>query len=1396
MAVTALLVFLALAIAGRCARAADPNVLITEFMASNGGKQVNSLHDELGNSPDWIEIYNADSVEADLTGWYLTDNARKLTKWQFPPTLLPPQTYLVVFASGRDTNVLGQLHTNFKLAAGGKYLGLADADGNVVSAFAPAYPAQQTDISYGRDRLDPSVVGYFSDPTPGAPNSTCSPGFGSDVEYSQVSGTFLNDFTLTLTTADTNCDIRFLVVTNNVRSGSPPLTNLPTADSPLYTGPIQITNTAQVRARTFSRQAGFLPGSVHTESYVKLSPAAAAFTSALPIMLFHNLGGGPVPMADAEVRQSGILMVFEPVHGVSSLTNPPALVTRVGLHTRGRITAGLPQWPLSLDFWNDYNDKNDLEFIGLPAESRWVLYPPDFIDFSLIRNPLIHQISRDVGRYSPRTRFAECFFNTNGGTVAFSPPAGGDYFGFYTIEEKIKRGPNRVNITKLNPQNRTLPTMTGGYMLKIDNSGPTETTFYDAYSENPIVFVDPPHLGMASAARRPQLNYISSYFETFGAALWGPNYTNSTSGYAAYIDVDSWIDHHLLECFFQNVDAFRLSGFFFKDREKKIEMGPMWDLHLTMQGQANQWNGGGTDFFYGTNNGNGVRWWPRLFTDPDFWQRWIDRWTALRTNVLTTSHIYAVMDSLGSQLAQAAPREQTRWGYGGQYQQEISSLKTWISNRFSFIDGNFLRAPVFSGNGGAITSGFPLTVTAATREANSTIYYTLDGTDPRLPGGSVSPSALSNLNAVTLTPTHNTRVFARNWNAAHRNPTGAGNPPISSSWSGPTVATFVVEPPPLAITEIMYHPAPDTAGTNDSSQFEFIELKNVGDGPLDLAGIRFTNGIEFTFSATNAITNLGPGQYLVLARNQQVFLSRYPWVTNLAGQYSGTLNNAGEELYLEGALQEPILGFSFSSQWYPATDGAGASLVIRNEYAPFYTWTNPASWRASTRPGGSPGQADPSPPEISPVLVNEALSHPKGSALDSIELYNPNPGPLPLGGWFLTDNLKRPTKYCIPDGTIIPGDGYLVFDRSQFGNNGSNSFGLSSLGDAAYLFSGDGTNLTGYGHGFQFGAQLKGVTFGRYVTSDGQEHFVAQRTNTLGSANAYPLVGPVVINEIMYAPPPFGLGPDTQDEYLELRNFSSQAVPLFDSDRPTNTWDLDGAIQFTFPPGTWMPLRSYALVVSFDPFQDPARLSWFQQHYGIDASTPVFGPYQGSLADEGPGVGLYRPDKPVAAPSPLAGSVPRVLVEGVHYSSLPPWPAAASGTGNSLQRLASVAFADDPANWLAGPPTPGALNNGAFTVDTDHDGVPDELELLAGTDPLDPHDYLHLDPISIQGTNCVLQFTAHSGHTYSIEEADQLGSTNTWTLAQGQIHGIDGPMTVVEPLTPTARFYRLSVTAD
>lgn len=122
-------------------------IRINEFMAVNDI----GLDDEDRDEEDWIELYNAGMNTVDLEGWYLTDDVNNLTRWAFPEVTLAPDTYLVVFASGKNRrDPLAVLHTNFKLKGSGEYLGLVRPDGwTVVSEFFPTYPKQAPDVSYG-----------------------------------------------------------------------------------------------------------------------------------------------------------------------------------------------------------------------------------------------------------------------------------------------------------------------------------------------------------------------------------------------------------------------------------------------------------------------------------------------------------------------------------------------------------------------------------------------------------------------------------------------------------------------------------------------------------------------------------------------------------------------------------------------------------------------------------------------------------------------------------------------------------------------------------------------------------------------------------------------------------------------------------------------------------------------------------------------------------------------------------------------------------------------------------------------------------------------------------------------------------------------------------------------
>ncbi len=504
--------------------------------------------------------------------------------------------------------------------------------------------------------------------------------------------------------------------------------------------------------------------------------------------------------------------------------------------------------------------------------------------------------------------------------------------------------------------------------------------------------------------------------------------------------------------------------------------------------------------------------------------------------------------------------------------------------------------------------------------------------------------------------------------------------------------TFVGDPSPaqryLRITEIFYHPDPIPGLPHDAPDFEYLELKNTGPIALDLQGIRLTEGVQFAFPGGTP-TPLAPSASVLVVRNPAAFTARFGAVADIAGPFSGALDSNGETLRLEDSHGEKILEFAYDNRWYPITDGLGFSLVVRDETVPWDQWGTAAHWRPSARIGGSPGLPDPPPPAPMTVVVNEALVHTDPPQVDAIELWNPGPGAVDIGGWFLTDDFFTPKKYRFPQDTILEPDAYRVLSEADFNPQPGlpPGFAFSSTGDEVFLFSGDdATNLVGTFHGFEFGASPNGVAFGRYVNSQGEEHFVLASAYTPGSTNAPPLIGPVVVSEIMYHPADSDGGDNDLDEYLELRNIAATNVPLYSPAYPTNTWRLRNAVDFDFPIGATIAADSHLLVVGFNP-ANAILLSEFRSTYQLDSSVAVFGPWTGKLDNSGETVELLRPD------NPNSNAVPYIVMEKVAYRDQAPWPEAADGFGSSLQRQPVLAFGNDPVHWFASSPTPGAVNS-------------------------------------------------------------------------------------------------------
>ncbi|MFV2067007.1 MAG: CotH kinase family protein [Pirellulales bacterium] len=607
---------------------------------------------------------------------------------------------------------------SFRLSSSGEYLALVRPDATVAHAFAPAYPPQYTDVSYGI-AADGVSVGFLASPTPGAANLQLR---SEQVQFDRSAGLFSDPFVLTLSVETPGTTIHY--TTDN---------SLPSEGSPVYTEPLVITETTRVRAVAVT--PGLAASTPASEWFVRVDSDLEGFTSNLPIVALDSFGGGRISDQRFEFHA---MSIFEPdpVTGRSSLFDTPALQTRAGLKIRGSSTARQPKKSFRVETWDARGMDQDIEPLGLPADSDWILYAPYTWDRAMLRNVFMYQLSNEMGRYAVRTRFVEVYQNTDGGDLSAD-----DYRGVYVLMETIKRGADRVDVERLRPTDVTEPDIAGGWMLKIDRPDPGETGFVGAGKG--LLYVEPRREDVTPE----QAAWIKDYFDALGTSLGN---SDPETGYAQFIDVDSWIDHHILNVLAMNADALRLSTFLHKRRDGKVEMGPIWDFDRALESEdgrdddPNRWSGGGDATAYFD-----YPWWNQLFDSPDFWQKWVDRWTELRQTLYTDQYFGSMIDRLADQLAEAEVRNFELWSgvrpNGGRlaptemdtWRGELVNMKNWLSRRMKWIDDQLLAPPVIT----VAQDSVPETSDVQLSAVSGTIYYTVDRSDPRLPGGTVNPEA-------------------------------------------------------------------------------------------------------------------------------------------------------------------------------------------------------------------------------------------------------------------------------------------------------------------------------------------------------------------------------------------------------------------------------------------------------------------------------------------------------------------------------------------------------------------------------------------------------------------------------------------------------------------------------
>ncbi len=537
--------------------------------------------------------------------------------------------------------------------------------------------------------------------TGGSPDGGLSPLIGA-VAFSVPSQTFQGQLQVGLSTSNASAEIHYTT------SGL-----LPTVDDPVYAGtPLELAATTQLRAQAF---VGGLPaGQPSTAIYILRN---FDYTSDIPIVVMEGYGGGKPPNKEDWLDLA--FMTFEPTDGVADLANLPTLATRAGYHLRGQSSSSFPKAPYRVELWDNDGSDEDYPVLGMPAESDWAMIGP-CADNSLLRNAFIYDLAADMGLATMRMRFAEVFINQDD-----SPLEEADYEGVYAVTETVKNQKNRLNLKQLEPEDTTLPDITGGYIFKFDQAAvdegeaeilctPVEGTEdpVDGTGGGPgfgfgfgggmvdgcwvdLELVDPDPINAEQTA------WITAHIQTLHDLM----HTEPLGDYQSMINVGSFVDNMIINEITRNVDAYIRSHFLYKDRDGLVTAGPVWDYNFSL-GEV------GTDlegWQWEEGRAGPTDWHTVMATDPAFWAQVVTRWQELRPGILSDEQLLARIDALSAPLVNAGPRDNARWPVGecfswamgggdspyvgdGTWEGEVQVLKDWLLARMAWIDGQLLTA--------------------------------------------------------------------------------------------------------------------------------------------------------------------------------------------------------------------------------------------------------------------------------------------------------------------------------------------------------------------------------------------------------------------------------------------------------------------------------------------------------------------------------------------------------------------------------------------------------------------------------------------------------------------------------------------------------------------------------
>ena len=415
------------------------------------------------------------------------------------------------------------------------------------------------------------------------------------------------------------------------------------------------------------------------------------FETQLPIIKINT---GNVIIEDEPEIPGFMEIIYAGPNGWNSFIDAPhEFAGDISIEKRGQSSLYLfPKNGYGIETKDENGDDIDVGFLGMPPEEDWVLHGP-YSDKTLIRNVLAMHLASQLDQYASRSELIELFVN-------------GKYEGVYVLQEKIKRNEKRVDVSKLKEEDISGDELSGGYIFKIDKGTVNWYSKFDMVNNNGnklgFQYVYP----RAEKILQEQATYIQSFVDSFELAMQVPNGKYGGKSYDEYIDLSSFVDHFLISELTKNVDAYRISSYFHKDKDSKgglMKAGPVWDFNLAF-GNAIYCNCA-TEYgwvYYEHCDISNPFWWGKMMTDKKFANAAHCRWKELREEGYTLEKIEFFIDEQATYLKAAAERNFVRWPIldvpvwpnpevsGNTYENEIDYLKEFIKQRLDWMDANMI----------------------------------------------------------------------------------------------------------------------------------------------------------------------------------------------------------------------------------------------------------------------------------------------------------------------------------------------------------------------------------------------------------------------------------------------------------------------------------------------------------------------------------------------------------------------------------------------------------------------------------------------------------------------------------------------------------------------------------